>query len=114
MAVANASNNEKLSTGDVETFAPDSMMPARNGGATSGSRRVMTSETDQAPADWPCNTKLPMSAMEWWRASLGNHTHHDCYHGLVSPELGNIVLHPGERELLVEKTEVVIRARKFL
>ena len=40
--------------------------------------------------------------------------HHDCYHGLVSPELCDVVLHPGERKFLVEKTEVVIRSRNFL
>ena len=52
IAVANASNIEKLTTGDAETLAPESMMPARNGGATPGSPwRVMASETDQAPAE---------------------------------------------------------------
>jgi hypothetical protein len=86
-------------------------MPARNGGVTPGSRRVMASETDQDPADWPCNNKVSYGVM---RASLGDHTHHECYHGLVSPELGNVVLHPGEHKFLVEKTEVVIRSRKFL
>jgi hypothetical protein len=57
---------------------------------------------------------IPKSAMVWWRASFGDHTHHECYHGLVSPELGNVVLHPCERKFLVEKTEVVIRSRNFL
>src|SRR6266852_5063496 len=58
IAVANASNIEKLSAGDAETFAPDSMMPARNGGTTSGSLRAMAKVTDQDPADCPCNTKV--------------------------------------------------------
>ena len=52
--------------------------------------------------------------MMQWRASLGDHTHHERYQGLVPAELGNVVLHPGERKFLVEKTEVVIRSRKFL
>ena len=51
MAVANASNNEKLSTGDLDTFAPDSMMPARNGGMKPGFRREMAIEMDEDPAE---------------------------------------------------------------
>jgi hypothetical protein len=58
IAMANASNIEKLSTGDVETFSPDSMMPERNGGVTPGFRRVMAIETDEDPAEWPCNIKV--------------------------------------------------------
>lgn len=43
-----------------------------------------------------------------------DHTHHDCYLGFVSPKLGNIVLHPGEREFLVKETEVVALDRNIL
>jgi hypothetical protein len=39
------------------------MMPARNGGVTPGFRRVMASETDQDPAEWPCNTKVSYGVM---------------------------------------------------
>ena len=71
IAVANLSNILKLSTGDVEPLAPDSMMPARNGGARSGSRRVMAIETDKDPADWPCNIKVSYRVMP--RISWGPH-----------------------------------------
>ena len=33
-------------------------MPARNGGVTPGFRRVMAFETDEDPAEWPCNIKI--------------------------------------------------------
>jgi hypothetical protein len=36
-------------------------MPARNGAGTPGSRRLMASETDVDPAEWPCNTKVSYS-----------------------------------------------------
>ena len=112
IAVANASNIEKLSTGDVETFVPDSMMAARNGGVTLRFRRAIASEMEIDPADWPCNT-VPRSAIVWPSASLEDHTHHECYHTFVSPKLANVVLHPGECKLLVKKTEIVVRSRKF-
>ena len=36
---------------------PDNMMAARNGAASVEFRRVMASETDLDPADWPCQNK---------------------------------------------------------
>ena len=33
-------------------------MPARNGVATPGFRRLMASETDHDPAEWPYNAKV--------------------------------------------------------
>jgi hypothetical protein len=57
IAVANASKNEKLGLGNVETLSPESMMAARNGGMMLEFRRVMASEMASAPAEWPCQRK---------------------------------------------------------
>ena len=46
IAVANASKFENLGSGDLETSAPDSIMPARNGGVAVEFRRAMASDTD--------------------------------------------------------------------
>src|SRR5712691_622629 len=54
MAVANSSKIVKLSMGVVETCTPDNKMPARNGAANVEFRRVMASDTDEDPAEWPC------------------------------------------------------------
>ena len=53
IAVANTSKFEKLSMGNIETFAPDNIIPARKGGVQVEFRRAMASETDLDPADWP-------------------------------------------------------------
>jgi len=57
IAVANASKFLKLGWGAAETFSPESKMAARNGGTTDEFRRVMASEMDMPPADWPCERK---------------------------------------------------------
>ena len=63
-AVANALNFRKLSSGRVESCADESMMPARNGADSDESRRVIASETDLDPADWPCQRKRHVDALE--------------------------------------------------
>ena len=57
MAVANFLKLEKSAVSDLETSTPDNMMAARNGAASVEFRRVMASETDLDPADWPCQNK---------------------------------------------------------
>jgi len=105
IAVANVSKGLKLGWGAVETFSPESKMAARNGGTTDEFRRVMASEMDMPPADWPCERK------NWSRMMTcvfrGWNTYHECYLTFVSPELGDIVLHPSERELLIEEAKIV-------
>jgi len=40
------------------------------------------------------------------------HTYHERYLTFVSSELGNVILHPREREFLIKEAEVVARGRK--
>ena len=103
-AVANALKFAKLGLGEVETCASESMMPARNGADSDEFRRAIASETDPDPADWPCQLKRQAHALECVER---NCTHHDCNLTFVSSKLGNVILHPGERQFLIEEAKVV-------
>ena len=61
--VANALKFEKSSLGGVETCVSESIMPARNGVDSDEFRRVIASETDPDPADWPCQRKRQVHAL---------------------------------------------------
>lgn len=62
-ALANASKDVKLGTGDTDPAVPDSIIPARKGGLTGC--LWMANATDNAPALSPCQVFFPLAL--YWR-----------------------------------------------